>query len=103
MTPTESRKRLLIAESDINRAQLLIELAAIRSGMGQLSDKAKSLGSIASSAAFLVTGLALFLGGTTAKQEPKRSWPQRLMKGAGLISTLWFAFRPKDHTKSSGT
>lgn len=85
----------------MNRAQLLIELSALRAGASKLSERAKSLGSIASSAALLVTGLALFLRGRTTRQEPKRSWPQTIIKGAGLISTLWFALRPKDSGSST--
>ena len=50
---------------------------------------------MASSAAVLVTGLAAFRRGKSAAAA-KPSWLQTMLKGAGLISTLWLAFRPPD-------
>ena len=88
----ESRKRLLIAESELNRAQLVWEVAALRAGVRTLSDRAKSFSSIASSAAALVAGLAAFRRGKPANGGAKPSWLQTVLKGAGLISTLWLAF-----------
>jgi hypothetical protein len=60
MNPLESRKQLLIAESELNRAQLVADLAALTAGVRAITDRARSFGSIASSAAVLVAGLAAF-------------------------------------------
>jgi hypothetical protein len=54
MNPLESRKQLLIAESELNRAQLVQEWQAVADGV---------------------------------------HWLQTLLKGAGLLSTVWQAFR----------
>ena len=54
MNPLETRKRLLIAESELNRAQLAQEWGAMTVGVRTLTDRAKSYASIASSAAVLV-------------------------------------------------
>jgi hypothetical protein len=95
VSPLESRKQLLVAESELNRAQLAGEMSALMAGVRTLTDRAKSSGSIASSAAVLVAGLAAFRRGKPVNAEAKPSWLQTLLKGAGLISTLWLAFRSR--------
>ena len=59
MNSLESRKQLLIAESELNRAQLVGDLAALTDGVRTLADRAKSFGSIVSSTAVLVVLLLL--------------------------------------------
>jgi len=93
VTPLESRKQLLIAESELNRAQLVGDMAALTAGVHTLTDRAKSFRSIASSAAMLVAGLAAFRRTRSAPADAKPSWLQTIVQGAGLISTLWLAFR----------
>jgi hypothetical protein len=101
MNPLESRKQLLIAESELNRAQLVQEWVAMTAGVRMLTDRAKSFGSIASSAALLVAGLAAFRRGKPVDADAKPSWLQTILKGAGLISTLWLAFREKGHDQEN--
>ncbi|MCU0783737.1 MAG: hypothetical protein MUF81_06755 [Verrucomicrobia bacterium] len=93
MNPLESRKQLLIAESELNRAQLVGDLTALTAGVHTLTDRAKSFSAIASSAAVLVAGLAAFRCGKSVDADAKPSWLQTILKSAGLISTLWLAFR----------
>ena len=93
MNPLESRKQLLIAESELNRAQLVGDMAALTAGVRTLTDRAKSFGTIASSAAVLVAGLAAFRRGKPMDADAKPSRLQTILKGAGLISTLSLAFR----------
>ena len=93
MNPLELRKELLIAESELNRAQLAGEMAALTAEVRTLTDRAKSFGSIASSAAVLVAALAAFKRGKPVDADAKPSWLKTILKGAGLISTLWLAFR----------
>ena len=101
MTTLESRKQLLVAESNLNRAQLIGDIEALRASLHSLTDRAKSFGLIASSAAVLVAGVAAYQRGKRENAETKPSWLQRILKGAGLVSTLWLALRsrgssPKD-------
>ena len=93
MNPLESRKRLLVAESEINRAQWQEEWQTMTDGVRTLAVRAKSFASIASSAAALVAGLAAFRRGKSVDADAKPSWLKTILKGAGLISTLWLAFR----------
>jgi len=94
LNPLESRKQLLIAESELNRAQMVGDMAALTVGVRTLTDRARYFGSIASSAAVLVAGLAAFRRGKPADGGAKFSWVRTILKGAGLISTLWLAFCP---------
>ena len=93
MTPLESRKQLLIAESELNRMQLGLDWCAITAEGRALTNAAKSFGAMASSAAVLVAGLAAWRRGKSAGADPKPSWLQTILKGARLVSTLWQAFR----------
>jgi hypothetical protein len=99
LSPLESRKRLLIAESELNRAQMMEDLAALKSDAGALVDRVKSYGSIASSVATLVSGVAAFRGAQPANGDGKSHWLRKVIRGAGLVSSLWRAFRPKGHEK----
>ena len=93
MNPLESRKQLLIAESELNRAQLVQEWQAMGDGVRSIADRARTISSIASTAASLIAGLASFRRKKSAPAEQKPSWLQTFLKGAGLISIVWQAFR----------
>jgi len=95
MISLQSRKQLLLAESELNRAQLAQDSAEIAAGVRALTDRAKSLASIASSAAVLVAGLAAFRRAKRADAAAKPSCLPAILKAAGLIGSLWLAFRPK--------
>ena len=95
MTPLETRKELLIAESELNRAQIIVEWQAMADGMRSVTQRVKSLGP-------LVSVLALFFAGMTAfrrrKATPaggKPSWLALILKGAQLGSSIWGAFRAR--------
>ena len=96
MNALQSRKQLLIAESELNRLQLVRDLAALKAGVGTLTSRAKSFGSIASAVTMALAGLAAFRRGKSAAAT-KPSWLQQIIKGAGLVSTVWLAFRARDH------
>ena len=91
VNPLESRKRLLVAESELNRAQLVEEWGELVADVHSFTDRAKTFGSIASAAALLVAGLAAFHRGKSAPAAAKRSWLQTILKGAGWVSTIWLA------------
>ena len=97
MNSLESRKRILIAESELNRAQLFEEMTALTAGVRTLTNRAKSFGSIASIAAVLVAGLAAIRRSKFSRPGEKPAWWQTILKSAGMVSTLWLAFRAKGH------
>lgn len=101
LNPLASQKRLLLAESELNRAQLVEDVAMISAGVHALSNRAKSFGSIAASVAVLVAGLAAFRRGRAAAAKPKPLWQRIFFKGAGLVSTAWLALRSQRRDKKT--
>jgi hypothetical protein len=93
MNPLESRKQLLLAESELNRAHLAADIVLLRSGIRSLTGRVKSFGLAASFAMVLMTGLRGFKRAKPAEDMAKSSWLQTILKGAGVITTLYTAFR----------
>jgi len=95
VNPLESRKRLLVAESEINRVQLLNEWQTMTVGVRSLADQVKSVSSLASAAALLVAGVAAFRRGRASPSGGKSSWLQTALKGAQVASSIWLAIRAR--------
>ena len=93
MNPLESRKKLLIAESELNRAQLVYEWHTVVGEARTLTRQARTISSLASAAASLVTGLLAFRHKKPEPADAKSSWLKTILKGAGMISTLWQSSR----------
>jgi hypothetical protein len=93
MNPLASRKKLLIAESELNRAQLVQDWQTLTAEVSGLAKEARTLRAIASATAGLVTGLISLRRKHRMPASAKPSWLQTLLKGAGQISTVWAAFR----------
>jgi hypothetical protein len=94
MSALELRKHLLIAESDLNRLQLMEESAALHSGVHTLTDGATKVESIASSTAMLASNLAAIPRAQHANGTTK-AWLQTALDGAVLISSVWLALGPR--------
>jgi hypothetical protein len=92
MNPLKARKQILIAESELNRAQLVQDWRTMADEAHALADEARTLRSMASAAGSLVAGFAALRRKNSAPAE-KPAWWQTLLKGAGQVSTLWSAFR----------
>jgi hypothetical protein len=99
VNPLEARKRLLLAESELNRAQLVQEWQAVTDEIHSLANRARTIGSLASAAASLVAGLASFRRKKSAPPDEKPSWWRTVLKGAGLVTTCWRAFRRPDRDR----
>jgi hypothetical protein len=93
LTPLQSRKQLLIAESELNRALFVQEWDAMSDGLHAVAGRAKSFAAVASSAAVLVAALTALRRRKAPPPEAKRSWLQAILKAARLVSTFWLAFR----------
>ncbi len=92
VNPLQTRKQLLIAESEINRAEMLDEWQEISNGVRTLTDRVKSVGSLASAATLLVSAFPL------RNPEPstgKSSWLNTIFKGAKLAGSVWLAYRSR--------
>jgi len=94
MKPLESRKQLLLAESELNRAQLAKELQAMTGEINALVRKAKTLGGFAS-VATLMASLVFLRRKKSAPDAEKSSWLQTILKGTGVVTSLWQMFRSR--------
>jgi len=97
MKPLESRKQLLIVESELNRAQLVQEWQVMRAEVHSLADQVKTIRSMASATAMLVAGLASCRRKKAEPTAEKPSWWRTLLKGAGLVGTFWQTFRAQQN------
>jgi hypothetical protein len=96
LTPLESRKQLLLVESELNRAQLVNELRDFKSEIHHLQDQVQAVGSLASSAAKLVTTFSAIGNAFThrdAGEKGKSSWISTLLNGARTGASIWGALR----------
>jgi hypothetical protein len=96
LTPLESRKQLLLVESELNRAQLLNELRDFKSEIYHLQDQVQAIGSLASSAAKLATTFSAIGNSFThrdAGEKGKSSWISTLLNGARTGASIWGALR----------
>jgi hypothetical protein len=94
VNPLESRRRLLVAESEINRVELLMEWQTIAEGVHGLADRAKTMGAWASTATLLVAAVTALRRGAPAPAA-NSSWLQRLLNGMRVVATIWSAFLPR--------
>ena len=83
-----ARKRLLVAESELNRAQLTGDLQGLTAGIHGLTQRASAGSAVVRSATALAAGVAAFM----PAKEPKPSRTQTVLKSAGCVITLWLAF-----------
>jgi hypothetical protein len=101
LSPLQSRKSLLVAESDLNRAQLAEDWKVMSHGVHTVASRVRSFGSIASVAATIGIGLSAFQCSRVATKGVKTSWLQTAVTGAKIVSSLWltFASRKKENAR----
>ena len=100
LSPLASRKQLLIAESELNRAQLVYELDSVT---GEIRLLARQLGTVSSLVSATVTLLAGLM--SHRPKRPERapepfSWWQVLVKGAGLVRSVWSTFETRSASRN---
>jgi hypothetical protein len=96
LTPLESRKQLLLVESELNRAQLLNELREFKNEIRGLEVQVEAVGSLISSAAKLaatVSGIGRAFTHRNPDEIKKTSWISSLFKGARMGASMWGALR----------
>jgi hypothetical protein len=96
LTSLETRKQLLLVESELNRAQLLNELRNFQNEIHHLKAQVQAVGSLASSAAKLATTFSA-IGNAFTHRDPdekkKSSWISTLLNGARTGASIWGAVR----------
>ncbi len=89
LKPVQLRKRMLLLESELNRAQLPKEWQAATHEMQGLIGAAKTV-AWTSAAVFLVGGLT----GRSSPKAEKPSWLQTVVRLAELAESILTALRP---------
>jgi hypothetical protein len=95
VNPLESRKQLLIAESELNRIQLSQEWQTMTREVVDLAQRAKTIATWTSSTALLFAGVRALRRGPVSPGGAKSSWGQRILRGVRVASTMWSAFRAR--------
>ena len=95
LTALQTRKQLLLAESELNREQFKQDWQTARQELTVLAGQARTISSYAAIGTVLLGGLAVWRRIKSAPPAaPKVSWLDRLHKGASLVSSIWAAIRP---------
>ncbi len=96
LTPLESRKQLLLVESELNRVQLLNELRELNHEIHHLKTQVQAAGALISSVAKLATTFSAIGSVFTHSdkgENGKSSWLSTLISGARTGATIWGAIR----------
>ncbi len=97
LTPLETRKQLLLVESELNRAQLVNELREFKIELHELRNQMNAVGSIASSAAKLTDTFSRIRSAFTHREpgDGSKSWLSTALSGAQTVASLFGAFRSR--------
>jgi hypothetical protein len=95
LSPLESRKSLLVAESELNRAQFIEDWQTMGDGVHSLAARVKSVSSLAAAAALLGATLLALRRGRASTHRGKSSWLQMAIKGAKVVGSIFLALRPR--------
>jgi hypothetical protein len=88
----ETRKKLLLAESELNRAELLKEVDALHNEVDRVKKQAMAIGSLASSGALIATAFSLFRRHKKSENSDgpsKLSWVAAAIEGARVGTSLF--------------
>ena len=97
MKKVSLRKQLLIAESELNRAQLVEDWQDLARDAQVLADRAGTIHSLATAGISLLAGLASLQRKKAEAAAPgKKSWWPTFLKGVQAASSLWQQFRRSD-------
>jgi len=100
LSPLASRKQLLIAESELNRAGLTEEWQMMAHGVREVAHRARTIAGWTSSVVMLMAGVAALRRGLPGPSNAKSSWVQKILNGARVASTIWFAFRARSEREA---
>ena len=94
LTPLETKKQVLLVESELNRAQLINEIRDFKNEIHRLKHQALGFGFTASLAAKLAAVFSSVGRAFSHRDEGEKiSWISALLKGAKTGASLWFLFR----------
>ena len=95
LTALESRKQLLLVESELNRVQLGVELRELKGEVHHLQQQVHAFGSIASTAAKLAATFSAigqaFTHKEAAAEKNKPSFFSKIFSGVRAGANIWGA------------
>ena len=89
VSPLQVRKKLLLAESELHRAELVRELKELKGEVEHIKSHLKTVGSIASSAALAASAFSLFRRHLSRNGSGKPSWISTALAGARIGTSLF--------------
>ena len=96
LTPLESRKQMLLVESELNRAHLLTELQGLKIETARLMEQMRALESLAATTAKLAdtfSAIGNAFGHRASEETKDGSWISRILKSARTGVAIWGAVR----------
>jgi len=101
LTPFESRRQMLVLESELNRALLLNEVQDLKNEMHHLKAQVHAMGSLVSSAAELASTFAAVGRAFSSRPDEnenghgRSSWISTLINGVKVGSSIWSSVRSR--------
>jgi len=95
------RKRLLIAEADLQRQQLREELTLIETNLHELGAQARSASSILTAGSLALASFWLMRRIKRTKSDSRSGMLSKLWRGAKMAASLWLALRPQHRRRLS--
>jgi hypothetical protein len=98
----ELRKQLLLAESEVNRGELIKEFDHLKSEFTRVKKNIRTIGSIASTAALVASAISIFhhrtqgtehSNGAEHKGSSKISWLSAALDGARMGASLFLKLK----------
>ncbi len=102
LTAFESRKQMLVLESELNRALLLKDVQDLKHEMHHLKSQVQAMGSLVSSAAELASTFAAVGQAFSSRSEDgnghsggRTSWISTLVNGVKMGASIWSTVRSR--------
>lgn len=93
LTTLQTRKQLLLIESELNRVQLAADWQQVKAGLEQTARQINAVTSMIESAARIGTSFTGFFQGASSSDKndkgKKTSWISRIFNGARAGFSLW--------------
>jgi hypothetical protein len=101
LTRLRVRKLLLIAESELNRAQLVDEIGDLSLAIPTCSKQPRSIVSFLSASVVLVAEMALRLRTRPDRRTDMPTWLHALFMGFQVLRPFWTAWTSRRHHRNS--
>jgi|GEM_PF-736437 len=105
MSPNETRKRLLIAESEVHRAQAFAEVMEWKETAGELARRVTTASALASAVVVAGAGWLAVRRRKSGVGVGRGTWLQAASQALSTITTLWMTWssgRGAGRSKASG-